>query len=90
MWAQAVEKAKSTDTDKVIAAMAGQTFKAPSGFVLEMDPKNHHLHKPVFIGEVKADGQFNVVWKTPAPIKAQPWSPYIPEDKGKKDEPEKR
>jgi urea transport system substrate-binding protein len=90
MWAQAVEKAKSTDTDKVIAAMAGQTFKAPSGFVLEMDPKNHHLHKPVFIGEVRADGQFNVVWKTPAPIKAQPWSPYIAEDKGKKDEPEKK
>ena len=90
MWAQAVEKAKSTDTDKVIAAMAGQTFKGPDGFVITMDPKNHHLHKPVFIGEVKADGQFNVVWKTPAPIKAQPWSPYIPEDKGKKDEPEKK
>jgi len=90
MWAQAVEKAKSTDTDKVIAAMAGQTFKAPGGFVSTMDPKNHHLHKPVFIGEIKPDGQFNVVWKTPGPIKAQPWSPYIPEDKGKKDEPEKK
>jgi urea transport system substrate-binding protein len=87
MWAQAVEKAKSTDTDKVIAAMAGQTFKAPSGFTVKMDEKNHHLHKPVFIGEVKADGQFNVVWKTPGPVKAQPWSPYIPENKGKKDEP---
>src|ERR1700710_378830 len=46
MWAQAVEKAKSTDTDKVIAAMAGQTFKGPDGFVITMDPKNHHLHKP--------------------------------------------
>ena len=90
MWAQAVEKAKSTDTDKVIAAMAGQTFKGPDGFTIEMDKKNHHLHKPVFIGEVKADGQFNVVWKTPGPIKAQPWSPYIPENKGKKDEPEKK
>ena len=90
MWAQAVEKAKSTDTDKVIAAMAGQTFKGPDGFVITMDPKNHHLHKPVFIGEIKPDGQFNVVWKTPGPIKAQPWSPYIPEDKGKKDEPEKK
>ena len=56
MWAQAVKKAGSTDTDKVIAAMAGQTFKAPGGFVSTMDPKNHHLHKPVFIGEVKADG----------------------------------
>lgn len=87
MWVQAVEKAKSTDTDKVIAAMAGQTFKAPSGIVSKMDEKNHHLHKSVFIGEVKADGQFNVVWKTPGPVKAQPWSPFIPENKGKKDEP---
>ena len=77
MWAQAVEKAKSTDTDKVIAAMGGQTFKAPSGFTLTMDKTNHHLHKPVYIGEVKADGQFNVVWKTKEPIRAQPWSPFI-------------
>jgi len=88
MWVQAVKKAGTTDTDKVIAAMAGQTFKAPSGITSMMDPKNHHLHKSVFIGEIKADGQFNVVWKTPGPIKAQPWSPYIPENKGKKDEPE--
>ena len=88
MWKQAVEKAKSTDTDKVIAAMAGQTFKAPSGFEVKMDDKNHHLHKPVFIGEVKADGQFNVVWKTPGPVKAAPWSPYIPGNDKKKDEPE--
>ncbi len=90
MWKQAVEKAKSTDTDKVIAAMAGQTFTAPSGITSKMDEKNHHLHKSVFIGEVKADGQFNVVWKTPGPVKAQPWSPFIAENKGKKDEPEKK
>jgi urea transport system substrate-binding protein len=88
MWKQAVEKAKSTETDKVIAALGGQTFKAPSGFVAKMDEKNHHLHKPVFIGEVKADGQFNVVWKTPGPVKAAPWSPYIPGNDKKKDEPE--
>jgi urea transport system substrate-binding protein len=88
MWKQAVEKAKSTDTDKVVAAMAGQTFKGPSGFTVKMDEKNHHLHKPVFIGEVKADGQFNVVWKTPGPIKAQPWSPFITGNDKKKDEPE--
>ncbi|WP_153109833.1 urea ABC transporter substrate-binding protein [Propionivibrio limicola] len=88
MWKQAVEKAKSTDTDKVIAAMAGQTFKAPSGILSKMDEKNHHLHKSVFIGEVKGDGQFNVVWKTPGPVKAQPWSPYIPGNDKKKDEPE--
>lgn len=88
MWKQAVEKAKSTDVDKVIAAMSGQSFKAPSGFVAKMDEKNHHLHKPVFIGEVKADGQFNVVWKTPGPIKAQPWSPFIAGNDKKKDEPD--
>ena len=78
MWKQAVEKAKTFDTDKVIAAMAGQTFTAPSGIVSKMDEKNHHLHKAVFIGEVKGDGQFSVVWKTKGPVRAQPWSPYIP------------
>jgi urea transport system substrate-binding protein len=88
MWKQAVEKAKTTDVDKVIAAMGGQTFKAPSGFTATMDAKNHHLHKPVFIGEVKADGQFNVVWKTPGPVKAKPWSPFIEGNDKKKDEPD--
>jgi len=88
MWKQAVEKAKSFDTDKVVMAMGGQTFKAPDGFLVKMDEKNHHLHKPVLIGEVKADGQFNVVWKTPGPIKAQPWSPFIAGNDKKKDEPE--
>ncbi len=90
MWKQAVEKAKSTDTDKVIAAMAGQTFNAPSGIVSKMDEKNHHLHKSVFIGEIKADGQFNVVWKTPGPVKAKPWSPYIEGNDKKPDEPVKK
>jgi urea transport system substrate-binding protein len=52
-----------------------------------MDEKNHHLHKSVFIGEVKADGQFSVVWKTPGPVVADPWSDYIAENKGKKNEP---
>jgi len=87
MWKQAVEKAKSFDVDKVRAAMGGQTFTAPSGITSTMDPKNHHLHKAVFIGEVKADGQFNVVWKTKGPVKAQPWSPFIPGNDKKKDEP---
>src|SRR5450755_178320 len=90
MWAQAVTKAKSTDTDKVIAAVNGQTFAAPDGFTIKMDEKNHHLWKPVFIGEVQANGQFNVVWKTPSPIAAKPWSPYIEGNDKKKDEPEKK
>jgi urea transport system substrate-binding protein len=83
MWKQAVEKAGSPDVDKVRKAMAGQTFKAPCGFTVKMDETNHHLHKPVFIGEIRADGQFNTVWKTKGPIRAQPWSPYIPGNEGK-------
>ncbi|WP_432321877.1 urea ABC transporter substrate-binding protein [Yersinia enterocolitica] len=89
MWAQAVEKAKSTDVDKVRAAMAGQTYPAPSGFTLTMDKTNHHLHKPVMIGEIEADGQFNVVWQTDAPIRAQPWSPFIDGNDKKPDHPVK-
>lgn len=42
-----------------------------------MDATNHHLHKPVMIGEIEGNGQFNVVWQTEAPVRAQPWSPYI-------------
>jgi len=90
MWKQAVEKAKSFDTDKVVVAMGGQSFAAPDGFTIKMDEKNHHLHKPVFIGEIQPNGQFNVVWKTKGPVRAQPWSQYIEGNEKKKDEPEKK
>ena len=79
MWAQAVEQAGTTNVDAVRQAIGGQTFKSPSGFEITMDAKNHHLHKPVVIGEVTEDGQFDIVWKTDGPIRAQAWSPYIPE-----------
>jgi urea transport system substrate-binding protein len=79
MWAQAVEQAGTTRVAAVRQAMAGQTFAAPSGFTVTMDGKNHHLHKPVMIGEIQADGQFQVVWKTEGPVRAEPWSKYVPE-----------
>ena len=79
MWAQAVEQAGTTDVDAVCQAVAGQIVKAPDGFDIQMDYKNHHLHKPVFIGEVQADGQFKVVWKTDGPVVAAPWSPFVPD-----------
>jgi urea transport system substrate-binding protein len=79
MWAQAVEQAKSTNVDAVRQAVGYQHFKSPSGFDIQLDAKNHHLWKPVVIGEVKADGQFRVVWKTEGPIRAQAWSPFIPD-----------
>ncbi len=79
MWAQAVEQAGTINIDAVRQAIGGQTVQSPSGFEITMDAKNHHLHKPVVIGEVQADGQFEVVWKTDGPIRAQAWSPFIPE-----------
>jgi urea transport system substrate-binding protein len=71
----------------VIKAVGGQSIVAPCGFTVKMDEKNHHLHRPVFIGEVRADGQFNVVWKTPGPVRAAPWSPFIPGNEKKPDTP---
>ena len=79
MWKQAVEQAGTTDVDKVRISMAGQTFDAPSGYTLKMDEENHHLWKPVMIGQIRADGQFDTIFKTPEVIQAQPWSEYIPE-----------
>jgi len=78
MWVQAVQQAGTTDVDAVRQAMYGQKVKAPSGFVSVMNT-NHHLSKPVYIGEIRPDGQFNVVWKTKGPVKADAWSKYIPE-----------
>ena len=82
MWVQAVQQAGTTDVDAVRQAMYGQKVKAPSGFTAVMNT-NHHLSKPVMIGEIRPDGQFDVVWQTKEPIKADAWSPHLPEDKGK-------
>ena len=83
MWTQAVEKAKTTAVDKVRDAMYGQKVDAPCGYAEEMH-RNHHLSKPVMIGEIQADGQFNIVYKTPNAIPAENWSPYIPENAGRR------
>ncbi len=80
MWVKAVEKAGSTKADAVIDAMIGVAHPNLSGGYATMMP-NHHLTKPVLIGEVQADGQFNVVWETAGLVVAQPWSPYLPESK---------
>ena len=71
MWVKAVEKAKSTDPDKVIDALPGIEAPNLTGGTSKMLP-NHHITKPVFIGEIKGDGQFDVVWKTRASFPAMP------------------
>ncbi|WP_428248653.1 urea ABC transporter substrate-binding protein [Ferrovibrio sp.] len=78
MWSQAVLQAGTTDVNAVRQAMYGQKVQAPGGFVSTMNT-NHHLSKPVYIGEIRPDGQFNIVWKTRGPVKADAWSKFIPE-----------
>ena len=78
MWVQAVRQAGTTDVDAVRQAMYGQTVTGLTGYEIMMDT-NHHLHKPVLVGEVQEDGQFEIVWQTEGPIRADAWSPYIPE-----------
>lgn len=73
MWVKAVEKVKSTDPDKVIDALPGIEAKNLTGGTSKMLP-NHHITKPVFIGEIKANGQFDVVWKTPGLVAGDAWS----------------
>ena len=76
MWVKAVQKAGTTDPAKVIDAMIGVAVPNLSGGIATMMP-NHHITKPVLIGEIRADGQMNTVWQTPGTVVANEWSPYL-------------
>jgi len=80
MWLKAVEKAGTTDPNSVIDAAIGVTVPNLSGGYSAMMP-NHHITKPVLIGEIQDDGQFNIVSQTPGLVVAQEWSPYVAETK---------
>ncbi|MCW2306950.1 urea ABC transporter substrate-binding protein [Rhodobium gokarnense] len=80
MWVEAVEKAGTTDTDAVADAMIGISVPNLSGGTATMMP-NHHLTKPVLIGEVQDDGQFEIVWETPGTVVGDAWSDYLPGSK---------
>ncbi|HPD92833.1 MAG: urea ABC transporter substrate-binding protein [Rhodobacter sp.] len=78
MWVQAVEAAGTTDTDAVIDAMVGVAVPNLTGGISAMGA-NHHITKPVLIGEIQADGQFDVVWETTGLVLGDEWSDYLPE-----------
>jgi urea transport system substrate-binding protein len=80
LWVKAVQKANSTDVDKVLAALPGLEVPNLTGGMAKLLP-NHHITKPVFIGEVKADGQFNTVWKTTGLVPGDAWSDFLPGSK---------
>ncbi len=80
MWVKAVEKAGTTDADAVIAALPGITAPNLTGGTSTMLP-NHHITKPVYIGEIRDDGQFDVVWQTKDLVPGDAWSDYLPGSK---------
>jgi urea transport system substrate-binding protein len=76
LWVKAVEKAKTTATDAVATAILGLEVPNLTGSKAVM-LKNHHLTKPVYIGEIQEDGQFAVVWQTPGTVEGDAWSDYL-------------
>ena len=76
LWVKAVEKAGTTDPDKVIDAMIGLETPNLTGGVAKMLP-NHHITKPVLIGEIQGDGQFSVVWETEGLVPGDAWSDFL-------------
>ena len=76
MWVKAVEKAGTTDPDAVIDAMVGVSVPNLTGGYSAMMP-NHHITKPVLIGEIQADGQLNTVWQTSGLVPGDEWSDYL-------------
>ena len=80
LWVKAVEKAGTVATDKVIAALPGLETANLTGGVAKVLP-NHHITKPVYIGEIRADGQFDVVWQTKGLVPGDAWSDYLPGSK---------
>jgi urea transport system substrate-binding protein len=77
MWVKAVQKAKTTDVNMVIDALPGIEAPNLTGGTSKMLP-NHHITKPVLIGEVQADGQFDVVYKTNGLVPGDAWSNFLP------------
>ncbi|WP_210211790.1 urea ABC transporter substrate-binding protein [Aquibium carbonis] len=80
MWVKAVEKAGTTDSDAVIDAMIGVSVPNLTGGYSAMMP-NHHITKPVLIGEIQADGQMETVWETTGLVVGDEWSDYLPDSK---------
>jgi urea transport system substrate-binding protein len=80
MWVKAVEKAGTTDTDAVVDSIIGVSVPNLTGGYSAMLP-NHHITKPVYIGEIQGDGQFDTVWQTPGLVAGDEWSDYLPDSK---------
>ena len=80
LWVKAVEKAGTTEVDKVNEAIIGLEVPNLTGGTAKM-LKNHHITKPVLIGEIQEDGQFETVWRTEKEVAGDAWSDFLPGSK---------
>ena len=80
MWVEAVKKAGSTEPEAVQQSIIGVTVPNLSGGMATMMP-NHHITKPVLIGEIQDDGQFDIVWQTSGTVVGDAWSDFLPGSK---------
>ncbi|MDO6455005.1 urea ABC transporter substrate-binding protein [Neptunomonas phycophila] len=76
MWVEAVKKAGTTDSEAVQEAIVGVSVPNLTGGYSTMMP-NHHITKPVLIGEIQDDGQFEVVWNTSGTVAGDAWSDFL-------------
>jgi urea transport system substrate-binding protein len=72
LWAQAVREAGTADVRQVRSALRRQSLAAPEG-IIAVDPETQHTWRPVFIGRIRADGQFDVVWSSRTAVRPVPF-----------------
>jgi urea transport system substrate-binding protein len=72
LWAQAVREAETADVRPVRNAMRHQSRNAPEG-IIAVDPETQHTWRPVFIGQVRSDGQFDIRWQSRTAVRPVPF-----------------
>lgn len=72
LWAHAVREAATTDVQQVRSSMRHQSLNAPEG-IIAVDPNTHHTWRPVFIGRIRGDGQFDIVWSSRTSVRPVPF-----------------
>jgi branched-chain amino acid transport system substrate-binding protein len=72
IYADAVRQCGETDSDSILPILTSAVFKGPSGDMsIDLDT-NHFMQRPL-IGRANVAGEFDIVWRSNAPIRADPY-----------------
>ncbi len=77
LWCEAVERVGSLQATAVKRALDGAGMTGLTGKRVFFDQRNHHLHRPSFVGRFERSGQIKVIWQSAGPVAPEPWSPYV-------------